>query len=159
MSMTVVQNATLASLDEHCVLGWRNPWAERARAESTCEQLRVKTPSADALVSTLSGGNQQKVALAKWMLTRPRVLLLDEPTRGVDIGAKQDVYRLMRAWTEAGISILLVTSELPELLMLSDRILVLHRGRITARYDRDEATAEAVLAAAMGRMMEDAKSS
>jgi ribose transport system ATP-binding protein len=98
----------------------------------------------------LSGGNQQKVYLARCLLPRPRVLLLDEPTRGIDVGAKADIYELMREWTGKGISILLTTSEMDELLTLSDRILVLHRGRIAATFSRENATRDAVLAAAMG---------
>jgi ABC-type sugar transport system ATPase subunit len=102
----------------------------------------------------LSGGNQQKVALAKWLLTQPRVLLLDEPTRGVDVGAKREIYELMNTWTGQGIAILLVTSEMSELLAMSDRILVMHRGKITAQLAREQATADAVLEAAMGKPME-----
>ena len=98
----------------------------------------------------LSGGNQQKVVLAKWMETRPRVLLLDDPTRGVDIGAKREIYKLMNEWTSSGMAILLISSELPELLGMSDRLLVMHRGRVTAEFDRRQATPQAVLAAAMG---------
>ena len=103
----------------------------------------------------LSGGNQQKVVLAKWLLTKPALLLLDEPTRGIDVGAKREIYSLMNQWTREGLSILLITSELPELLALSDRLLVLHRGRLAARFDRDQATPEAVMAAAMGEMETD----
>ena len=105
-------------------------------------------------VGELSGGNQQKVALAKWLQTDPQVLLLDEPTRGVDVGAKHEVYQLMNEWTSRGIAIILITSEMPELLAMSDRIIVMHRGRITAELDRDEATADRVLEAAMGRRAE-----
>ncbi|HEQ60271.1 MAG TPA: sugar ABC transporter ATP-binding protein, partial [Firmicutes bacterium] len=105
----------------------------------------------DRPVETLSGGNQQKVVLAKWLETEPRILLLDEPTRGVDVGAKRDIYRLMDRWTGEGYAIVLITSEMPELLAMSDRIIVLHRGRVTAEFTRGEATQEAVLHAAMGR--------
>jgi ABC-type sugar transport system ATPase subunit len=102
-------------------------------------------------VETLSGGNQQKVVLATWLETQPRVLLLDEPTRGVDVGAKQEIYALMDQWSAEGIAVLLITSEMPELLALSDRIVVMHRGSITAELSREEATQEKVLEAAMGR--------
>jgi ribose transport system ATP-binding protein len=98
----------------------------------------------------MSGGNQQKVVLAKWLETKPKVLLLDEPTIGVDVGAKQEIYKLMNDWTSRGIGILLITSELPELLAMSDRILVMHRGRIRKEFDRAEATQEKVIKAAMG---------
>ena len=114
-------------------------------------EFRLSTPSLDAPVSVLSGGNQQKVYLARWILTEPRVLLLDEPTRGVDVGAKADIYALMRAWVGRGLSILLITSEMEELLALSDRILVMHRGRIAAEFNHEVASKDAVLTAAMGQ--------
>ena len=99
---------------------------------------------------TLSGGNQQKVYLARSLLARPRVLLLDEPTRGIDVAAKADIYGLLRNWAADGIGILLITSELSELLTLADRILVMYRGRIVAELTGGEATKDAVLTAAMG---------
>jgi len=102
-------------------------------------------------VGNLSGGNQQKVAIGKWLSTDPRIMLLDEPTRGIDVGAKHEIYQLMNEWTAKGICILLVTSEMPELLAMSDRIIVMHRGKITAEFPQGEATAERVLEAAMGR--------
>jgi len=102
------------------------------------------------LVNSLSGGNQQKVVMAKWIETEPKVLLLDEPTRGVDVGAKHEIYELMNKWTSEGIAIVLITSEMPELLAMSDRIIVMHRGRITAEFSRQEATQEKILNAAMG---------
>ncbi|MCJ7680592.1 MAG: ATP-binding cassette domain-containing protein, partial [Candidatus Aminicenantes bacterium] len=101
-------------------------------------------------VQTLSGGNQQKVVLAKWLRTHPKVLLLDEPTIGVDVGAKHEIYELMNRWTSMGMGILLITSELPELLAMSDRIIVLHRGRISAEFLRNQATQENIIQAAMG---------
>jgi ABC-type sugar transport system ATPase subunit len=103
----------------------------------------------DQPVSALSGGNQQKVALAKWLMTEPRVLLLDEPTRGIDVGAKAEIYQLMNDLVAEGKGILLITSELPELLAMSDRIIVMHRGRVTAELSREEATQERIMAAAM----------
>jgi ribose transport system ATP-binding protein len=155
LGMSVTANATLAHLPRLTVAGWLQPRFERELTVEFGRDFDLRAPSLDAPIATLSGGNQQKVALAKWLMTEPRVLLLDEPTRGVDVGAKREIYRLMSQWTDAGISILLVTSELPELLDLSDRVIVMHRGRITARYDRDSATPESVLAAAMGREQED----
>ncbi|MBI4904809.1 MAG: sugar ABC transporter ATP-binding protein, partial [Acidobacteria bacterium] len=95
--------------------------------------------------------NQQKVVLAKWLLTQPRVMLLDEPTRGIDIGAKYEIYQLLEEWTAQGMAVVLVSRELPELLALSDRVLVLHRGHQTALLNKAEATAERVMEAAMGR--------
>jgi len=101
-------------------------------------------------VDALSGGNQQKVVIAKWIETEPTVFLLDEPTRGVDIGAKHEIYELMNQWTAQGIAIVLITSEMPELLAMSDRIIVMHRGKITAEFASSDATQERILAAAMG---------
>lgn len=151
LSMSVVANCTLANLRRLAPLGWRRPRRERQAAERLAQSLRLQAASLDMEVAALSGGNQQKVALAKWLQTNPRVLLLDEPTRGIDVGAKQEIYRLMQQWTSQGIAIILITSEMPELLAMSDRVVVMHRGRVTAELDRREATAERVLAAAMGR--------
>jgi ABC-type sugar transport system ATPase subunit len=154
LSLSVMANTTLAQLERFSLAGWRRGQAERAAAADMAAALHLRAASLDMDVGLLSGGNQQKVALAKWILTRPRVLLLDEPTRGVDVGAKREIYELMDQWTAQGIAILLVSSEMPELLALSDRVVVMHRGRVTARYRRGEATPERVLEAAMGRFVE-----
>lgn len=127
------------------------PKKERLFAENRALSLRIKAASFDDEVITLSGGNQQKVALAKWLETSPHILLLDEPTRGIDVAAKHEIYKLMNQWTDEGLAILLITSEMPELLAMSDRILVLHRGRLVATFNRDQATQEKVLQAAMGQ--------
>jgi ABC-type sugar transport system ATPase subunit len=103
-------------------------------------------------VGALSGGNQQKTVLAKWLGIKPRILLLDEPTRGIDVGAKREIYELMNQWTREGLAILLITSELPELLAMSDRLIVLHRGRVTARFNTPGTPPDAVMAAAMGEL-------
>ena len=122
--------------------------AETAVAERAMKELRIKASSVFTVVNTLSGGNQQKVVLAKWLLTDPKVLLLDEPTRGIDIGAKQEIYVEINRLAAEGMAIVLVSSELPEVLGLSDRVLVLHEGRMTGQFTRAEASAEAVMAAA-----------
>jgi len=101
-------------------------------------------------VGTFSGGNQQKVVLCKWLLTRPRILLLDEPTRGIDVGAKQEIYAEIDRLARTGVAIILVSSELEELLGLSDRVLVLHEGRVTGEFSRQGATPQAVMACATG---------
>lgn len=150
LSLSVAANATLAALDRLSPAGWRRLEAEVRTTQTYAEPLRLKAASFDIDVGALSGGNQQKVAIAKWLATSPKVLLLDEPTRGIDIAAKRDIYRLMDEWTAQGVSIILITSELPELLAMSDRIIILHRGRITAELSREVATADRVLAAAMG---------
>lgn len=151
LSLSVIANITLADLKRLAPFGWRRPRVERERAAHWAEVLRLRAASLEMEVDQLSGGNQQKVVLAKWLQTCPQVLLLDEPTRGIDIGAKREIYELIFHWAEQGMAILLITSEMPELLMLSDRIVVMHRGKITAEFTRENADAKAILAAAMGR--------
>jgi ABC-type sugar transport system ATPase subunit len=147
----VLDNAVLADLPRLAPGGWRSPRRERLAAEELAAALRLKAASLDMEAGELSGGNQQKVALAKWIQTEPEVLLLDEPTRGIDVGAKQEVYQLINEWTSHGMAIMMTSSELPELLALSDRIMVFHRGRATACFRRGEAGPERILEAAMGR--------
>jgi len=134
----------------------RGPFVDRdheaARTRSIVEDLRIKAQNLEQPVGTLSGGNQQKVVLGKMLLTQPRVLLLDEPTRGIDVGAKLEVYELINRLTAAGQAIVLVSSELGELMGMSDRIVMLCEGRIGGTFDRAEATQERLLAAAMGRL-------
>jgi ribose transport system ATP-binding protein len=154
---TVRFNTTLAALDRYL-----RPWRtvdrrrERAAVAAQIDGLRVKTPSQLAIVGTLSGGNQQKVVLAKCLLTNPSLLLLDEPTRGIDVGAKAEIHALMNTLAERGTAILVVSSELPELIGMCDRILVLCEGRLTGEFHRDPrqgppADQEAILTAAMAR--------
>ncbi|HKQ51511.1 MAG TPA: ATP-binding cassette domain-containing protein, partial [Pyrinomonadaceae bacterium] len=111
---------------------------------------RIKANNVWTIAGTLSGGNQQKVVLAKWLLTNPKVLFLDEPTRGIDVGAKQEIYAQISRLAREGLAIVLVSSELPEVLGLSDRLLVLHEGRVAGEFTRAEATPEAVMACATG---------
>jgi rhamnose transport system ATP-binding protein len=125
---------------------------ERSLAKGYTEQLQVRMTGVDQLVQALSGGNQQKVVIAKWLATKPRVLILDEPTRGVDIGAKVEVHRIMSDLAASGLGIILISSELPEILAMSDRILVLHEGRVTAEIARADATEERVMFAATGQL-------
>jgi len=125
---------------------------ERSLAKGYTDQLQVRMTGVDQLVQALSGGNQQKVVIAKWLATKPRVLILDEPTRGVDIGAKVEVHRIMSDLAASGLGIILISSELPEILAMSDRILVLHEGRITAEIARADATEERVMFAATGQL-------
>ncbi len=150
--MQVIHSASLASLSRFCgPMGWVRQDQERRAVEKLSREFQLSAPSLDSPVRTLSGGNQQKAYLARCILTEPRVLLLDEPTRGVDVGAKADIYRLIHGWVERDIAILLITSEMEELLLLSDRILVMHRGRIAAEFGRGTATKDSVLTAAMGQ--------
>ena len=112
--------------------------------------MGVKTPSIFNAAGNLSGGNQQKVALAKWLATKPRVMILDEPTQGIDVGAKAEIHRLMCDLAAQGMAVLMISSELPEVLGMSDRIAVMHAGRIVGELSREEATQERVLAMALG---------
>ena len=112
--------------------------------------MNINTPSADQLVKNLSGGNQQKVVLAKWIGIGPKVLILDEPTRGVDVGAKREIYQLMNELAERGVAIVMVSSDLPEVLGVSDRILVVHEGKIAGELSRTEATQEKIMNLATG---------
>jgi rhamnose transport system ATP-binding protein len=124
---------------------------ERALAGTYAERFRVRTTGVDQLVQALSGGNQQKVVLAKWLATEPRVLILDEPTRGIDIGAKVEVHRLIAELAASGLAIILISSDLPEVIAMSDRIVVMHEGRVTAEIGAAEATEESVMYAATGQ--------
>jgi ABC-type sugar transport system ATPase subunit len=148
---SVTHSISLSGLGRFCgPTGWVRTREENEAVRGIAGEFRLRTPSLEAPVRMLSGGNQQKVYLARCLLSHPRVLLLDEPTRGIDVGAKADIYELMRGWTATGISIVLTTSEMDELLTLSDRVLVLHRGRIVATFARGDASRDTVLAAAMG---------
>jgi ribose transport system ATP-binding protein len=151
LGLSVARNLALPSTPRLCRLGVVDPAAEAALGRRQVDQLRVKTPSLAQRVALLSGGNQQKVVLGKWLAADVDVLLMDEPTRGVDVGARQEIYELVNRLTAAGAGVLLISSELPELLAMSDRILVLHRGRVAAELDAREATQERVLSAALGR--------
>ena len=150
LDQPVVTNATLAMLQLRGGL-LVDADEEIAAAERARRDLRIKTPSVFVEAMTLSGGNQQKVVLAKWLLTNPKVLLLDEPTRGIDVGAKQEIYAEINRLAALGLAIVLVSSELPEVLALSDRVLVLHEGRVAGEFARAEATPEAVMACATGQ--------
>jgi len=150
LGMNIVHNTTLAALKKYSSAGWLRPSKELETAQRHSRSLNLKSAGLSMRVDSLSGGNQQKVAIAKWVETEPKVFLLDEPTRGVDIGAKHDIYELMNKWTANGIAIVLITSEMPELLAMSDRIIVMHRGRITAEFTTDQASQEKILRAAMG---------
>jgi ribose transport system ATP-binding protein len=150
LGMDIAANMTLASLRQVSPGGWLSSSREQRLAKRTAASLDLRAASVRQPVATLSGGNQQKVVLGKWINAQPRVLLLDEPTRGVDVGAKQEIYELMNSWRRAGHAIVLITSELPELLLMSDDIIVMHRGRAVARLHRADATPERILHAAMG---------
>jgi rhamnose transport system ATP-binding protein len=151
LDLPVAANTALSVLDKLASRGWLNESAEAELARSYVDRLQIKTPGVQSLVGTLSGGNQQKVALARWLATRPDVLILDEPTQGVDVGAKAEIHRLMSQLAAEGIAILMISSELPEILGMSDRIAVMHAGTIVATLPRSEATQERILELALGR--------
>ncbi|MFC7877640.1 sugar ABC transporter ATP-binding protein [Isoptericola sp. NPDC057391] len=144
-------NTSLAALRRFASAGWLRGTAERRHVQDEVRRLAVKTPGIAATVGHLSGGNQQKVVLAKWLLTGPRVILLDEPTRGIDVGAKAEIYDIVAALAAEGVAVVVASSELPELLRMSDRIVVLCEGRVTADLDAASATQEDILTAAMSR--------
>src|SRR5437879_4922267 len=150
LDQTILRNMTLAGLRRLSGRFITNEDAEAAAGERSVRDLRIKATSIFTITGTLSGGNQQKVVLAKWLLTNPRVLFLDEPTRGIDVGAKQEIYAQINRLAESGIAIILVSSELPEVLGLSDRVIVLHEGRVTGEFTRNDATPEAVMSCATG---------
>ena len=148
MNLSVTRNATLTLRNKLARFGLISGAREREAGEEWSRRLHVKTGSPDLPVSTLSGGNQQKVVLAKWLATEPRVLIVDEPTRGIDIGTKAEVHRLISDLAGRGIAVLMISSELPEVLGMADRVLVMREGRLTATIDRADATAERVMLAA-----------
>jgi len=151
IDMAVGDNLSLAALKRDQKNGFLNFRVEKEISAEMTEKMRIKTPSDRQIVRFLSGGNQQKVVLGKWLAMRPKVLLLDEPTRGIDIGAKQEIYSLMEELAESGVAILFVSSEMEEILGMSDRALVMHEGRITGELSREELGEEAVMHLATGR--------
>lgn len=150
LPMSVLENASLASLGRDQNHGLLNFPAERSVASDAVEKLQIKTPNLDQVVQFLSGGNQQKVVLAKWLALKPKLLLLDEPTRGIDVGAKREIYRLMEELAGEGIAILFVSSEMEEILGMADRILVMHEGRLSGELQQDQFCEEAVMQLATG---------
>lgn len=147
---TIIDNMTLAALKRVSGQFLTDRSREAAAASVPMSSLRVKAGSLMTVAGTLSGGNQQKVVLGKWLLTEPKVLFLDEPTRGIDVGAKQEIYAEINKLAQDGLAIVLVSSELPEVLGLSDRVLVLHEGKVAGEFTRTEATPEKLMAAATG---------
>lgn len=146
--LSVRENITMAHLNALARLGIIHPAAEREAVEGSIGRLGIKTAGGDAAITSLSGGNQQKCIIARWLLANPKVLLLDEPTRGIDVGAKAEIYALMKRLAGDGMAIMMTSSELPELLAVCDRILVLCEGRLTAVLPRSEATEETIMDAA-----------
>ncbi len=144
LSLPVRENISLASLEKVSQLGFVRRGTERAEAQASVKRLRVRTPSVEQRVGNLSGGNQQKVVLGKWLETPLKLLILDEPTRGIDVGAKREIYGIMNDLARDGVAILMISSELPEVLGMADRIIVVRDGRIAGSLPRSEATQEKV---------------
>ena len=155
LDLAISANITLASLDRLARRGAMDFREEKQVAAAYTRRLGIKTPSIYAPVATLSGGNQQKVALSRWLVTKPGLLILDEPTQGIDVGAKAEIHELMTELAAQGVAILMISSELPEILGMSDRIAVMCGGTIVATLDRAEATQETILALALGHQMND----
>jgi rhamnose transport system ATP-binding protein len=149
LDMSLASNTSLASLSRVSNMGLIDRGAERQVARRYVDQFRIKASSLDVEVGTLSGGNQQKVALSRWLSTEPSVLILDEPTQGVDVGSKAEIHGLMQRLVERGLAIIMISSELPEILGMSDRVAVMHAGAIRAVLSRDEATQSRILALAL----------
>ena len=148
LPMSIAHNITLPDLAHFSRLGFLDNGGERKAAEAAADQMEVKRTSVTQKVNELSGGNQQKVVLAKWLATNPRILILDEPTRGIDVGTKSAVHALMSQLAAQGIAILMISSELPEILGMSDRVLVMREGRLTGHFSRAEASQEKIMQAA-----------
>jgi inositol transport system ATP-binding protein len=148
--LSVRDNMMIASLNNYKKRGFLN----RRLIEATCNQeksrLNIKTPHMDQLIKLLSGGNQQKVLVSRWLLTTPDILILDEPTRGIDVGTKAEIHKLMCKLAQDGKAIIMISSELPEILGMSDRVLVMHEGRVSGLFERKEATQESIMQAATG---------
>ena len=148
--LSVRDNITAAALPRYSPRGVLHVGEMRKDSEEQREKLRIKTPSLSQLIKNLSGGNQQKALISRWLLTVPDVLMIDEPTRGIDVGAKSEIHRLMSMLAQEGKAIIMVSSELPEVLGMSDRILVMHEGRISGELSREEANQESVMHLATG---------
>lgn len=150
LSFSVRENLTLAALGRQLAGPWLRPKDERAMTLDAIGKLKIKTDGTEQIIGGLSGGNQQKVVIAKWLGINPRIVILDEPTKGIDVGAKQAVYQLIADMVAEGLSVILVSSELPEVMNLAHRIIVMHRGHQVAEFRHGEATAEDIVAAASG---------
>ncbi len=150
LGMSVRENTTIANLGSISRLSFINRPQERGIAEKYRKDLSTKTPTIEQKVQNLSGGNQQKVVLSKWLFTGSKILLFDEPTRGIDVGAKSEIYKLMNELAAQGVAIVMISSELPEVMGMSDRILVMHEGRVTGELSRSEASQERIMTLATG---------
>ena len=156
LSFSVRENLTLAALGRRLAGPWLRPNDERKMTEEAIGTLKIKTDGTEQIIGGLSGGNQQKVVIAKWLGTEPRIVILDEPTKGIDVGAKSAVYQLIADMVADGLSVILISSELPEVMHLAHRVVVMHRGHQVAEFKHGEATAEDIVAAASGLKQREA---
>jgi ABC-type sugar transport system ATPase subunit len=152
LSLSVGANIEMSSLRKLSVGGWLRRRAEITMISDTIRSLRIRTPSAAQPVSALSGGNQQKVVIGRWLATKPRLMILDEPTRGVDVGAKAEIHRLVEALVQEGLSVLLISSDMPELLAMSDRVYVMRAGRLVLELSHEEIDANEIMRHAAGAL-------
>lgn len=150
LNMAVRENIDMSSLDRVSKFGFINRRQAVELGQTLVKKLDIRTPSLSQAVGNLSGGNQQKVVIARWLTLAPKILILDEPTRGVDVGAKSEIHALMRDLAAQGVGVLMISSELPEVLGVSDRVLVMHEGRVMGEFDRTEATQDKIMHAATG---------
>jgi len=156
LDMPICENISLPNLEAYAPRSLVSPVLERAQAERSRTELGIKAPTVTTRTGSLSGGNQQKVVLAKWLAMQPRVLIFDEPTRGIDVGAKAEIYRLMRGLADAGVAVLMISSDMEEVIGVSDRIAVMHEGRISGLLGRPEFSEENVLRLAVGKSLKKA---
>lgn len=150
LGMDITKNTTLIALNKVMKLNVIKQALEVKEAQEITSRMKLKAPSLDADVGKLSGGNQQKVVLSKWIMNNPKVLILDEPTRGIDVGAKYEIYKIMNELVQQGVGIILISSELPEVLGMSDRVIVMCEGKISGEFTREEATQEKIMVCATG---------
>jgi ribose transport system ATP-binding protein len=155
LEFPIADNITLANMKLFSRFGLADRQAERAAAERQKTALQIRTPDVDTEVRSLSGGNQQKVVLAKWLSMAPRLLIFDEPTRGIDVGAKSEIYQLMRNLSDEGVGILMISSDMEEVIGVSDRVAVMHEGRIAGELARDQVSEPAIMALAVGRARDE----
>jgi ribose transport system ATP-binding protein len=150
LPMSVRENSSLPSLQRESSRGWINPISEEKGTLEAIDSLKIKTPSPEQIAQFLSGGNQQKIVLGKWLAMNPKLLMLDEPTRGIDIGAKREIYKLMENLAGQGMAILFVSSEMEEVLGMADRAYVMHEGKISGELSRDQLSEESIMNLATG---------
>jgi ribose transport system ATP-binding protein len=155
LDMPITQNITISNLPAYATAGLVSSASERKRAEQSRLDLDIRTSNVGLRTGSLSGGNQQKVVLAKWLAMKPKVMIFDEPTRGIDIGAKSEIYRLMRQLADGGVAVLMISSDMEEVIGVTDRVAVMHEGRLSGILERDNFSEENILRLAVGKSLDD----